>query len=158
MKYARIILLILLLSCSSSNPVSQSSANTDWSATPTNKTTKIKVVTNSYGGYAGLHAHSIDLLTHLNFDIDNNTNPITTLPKILFGRLVKYYIDCDTTAIIIHGEMMESALGGLSNVSASDFSGKPIVKGSGSTGTAWFEKMLVVAEATQGGTIYYSSE
>ncbi len=152
MKGTIIILLISLGSCRGTRV--QTSSN--WSTTPTNSTSKIKVVTNFYGGYDGLHSHCIDILTHLNFEIYDKTNPITTKPKMVFGRLVKYFIKCDTTTIIINGEMLESAIGGLAHISPRDFKGYPIVKGPDPIGTAWYEKMEVMAQATKEGIRYYS--
>lgn len=153
-----ILSFIILTSCSSSNRNVRGASFSQWSLTPTNKTSKIRVVTNYYNSYQNIHDNSIYLLTHLGFQIDNSTNPITTKPKIVFQRLVKYYIHCDSISIVINGEMVESAIGGLSNISSGDFSGKPIVKGNSRLGTAWFEKMMVVAEGVREGIIYYSND
>jgi hypothetical protein len=154
MKYLILILLTSLFSCKS---VNMHQTISTWGTNPTNKTTKIKAVTAYYGGYEGLRNHTLDVLLKLGFEIDNSTNPILTKPKLMFGRWARYSVSISNTEVIISGEVVESSLLGTpSDVNSSNFNGTPIVRGSGQFGTAWFEKMTVIAEAMREAAYHYS--
>lgn len=145
-----IITCLLLAGCSSANQVTTSVVST-WSSSSTNKTAKIKVVTNYYKGNDGLHANSIYTLTHLGYEIASSGNPIIIKCWIIYnGISAKYSMICHDLDIVISGVYGKSSLGG--------HFWETVVKGTGNFGTPWFKKMKVFAEATNGGTIYFSDK
>lgn len=140
--------MLLFAGCKATH---KNSSNSIWSTIPTDKTSKIKVVTTFYKNYEGLHAHCIEILTKLHYEIASSGNPITTKPRTIYnGKPAKYSITCHDSDIVISGVYGKLSVGGLGWAA--------VVKGKDPIGTPWFEKMKVFAEATKGGTIYYSDK
>ncbi len=157
MRFSLLILTALFTSCFSGQRSSRSSDTQDWSITPTIKSSKLKVTTSQYNSYGELHSQCIYVLKKLNFQIADSTNPIKTKPLIIYnGILARYYINFDSSIIIISGDVVEPSIGSSTDINSSNLNWKPIVKGTGQFGTPWFERMVVMAEAIRGSTIYYS--
>lgn len=158
MKYSTIILSVILLSCHPAHSL-QNSDSIIWSTTPNNNTSKIRVSTTYYISYEGLRSHCISILIQLGFEIADSTNQIVTKPKIIYNGIpARYYINCDTSAIIISGENAEASIGSSTDINSGNVNWQPVKKGSSRFGTPWFEKMIVMAEGTRGGTIHYSDK
>jgi hypothetical protein len=150
----RLALFLILLSC---NHYRRGAVISKWSDTPSIKAAKIKVTSNFYNDYAGLHAHCLEILNKLHFELQSSNNPISTKSQIIYnGTPAKYYIQCDTNSVIIWGQYGGVSLSQLLDNNSNDRDWRPIVKGPGQFGTPWFDKMMLIAQTFKDGKLQYS--